>query len=60
MILPALIVYKLNSAIIMGGVFHETFVSFVTFAVYMFKDSNLLVGKEELLKTACDVKLMLR
>ena len=34
-------------AIIMGGVFHETFVSFITFEVYMFKDSNLLCWKEE-------------
>ena len=34
----------------MGGVFHETFVSFITFEVYMFKDSNLLCWKEESLK----------
>ena len=34
----------------MGGVFHETFVSFITFEVYMFKDSNLLCWKEEPLK----------
>ena len=36
---PSLIVYYLE--IIIGGVFHETFVSFITFEVYMFKDSNL-------------------
>ena len=35
-------------ATIMGGVFHETFVSFITFEVYMFKVSNLLCWKEEL------------
>ena len=34
----------------MGGVFHETFVSFITFKVYMLKDSNLLCWKEESLK----------
>ena len=36
---PSLIVYYLE--IIVGGVLHETFVSFITFEVYMFKDSNL-------------------
>ena len=36
--------------IIMDGVFHETFVSFITFKVYMFKDSNLLCWKEESLR----------
>ena len=39
--------YELIYAIIMGGVFHETFVSFITFEVYMFKDSNLLCWKED-------------
>ena len=34
----------------MGGVFHETFVGFITFEVYMFKDSNLLCWKEESLR----------
>ena len=34
----------------MGGVLHETFVSFITFEVYMFKDSNLLCLKEESLR----------
>ena len=44
----------------MGGVFHETFLSCITFEVYMFKVSNLLCWKEEsLIKTARDVKLML-
>ena len=43
-------IYKLIYAIIMGGVFHETFVSFTTFEVYMFKDSNLLCWKEESLR----------
>ena len=49
---PPLIVvlFELFYAIIMDGVFHETFVSFITFQVYMFKDSNLLCWKEESLK----------
>ena len=33
-----------------AGVFHETFVSFITFQVYMFKASNLLCWKEESLR----------
>ena len=49
-----LLIRKLKNAkyiwrfiIFMGGVFHETFVSFVTFEEYMFKDSNLLCLKEK-------------
>ena len=60
MTLPPLIVIVADLytsyAIIMGGVFHETFVSFIAFKVYMFKDSNLLCWKEE---TASDVKPVL-
>ena len=33
-----------------GQVLHETFVSFVTFKVHMFKDSNLLCWKKESLR----------
>ena len=44
--------HRLIYAIIMGGVFHETFVSFITFDVYMFKDSKLLCWKEESLRQA--------
>ena len=33
-----------------GRVFRESFVSFITFEVYMLKDSNLLCWKEELLR----------
>ena len=52
MTLPPLIVGDMIyiQVIIMGGVFHETFVSFITFEVYMFKDFNLLCWKEELLR----------
>ena len=50
-------IHKLIHAKIMGGVFHETFVSLVTFEVYLFKVSNLLCWKEELLP---DIKPMLR
>ena len=51
MTLPRLIVAdKLIYAIIMGGVFHESFVSFITFEVYVFKVSNLLCWKEESLR----------
>ena len=42
--------YKLIYAIFMGGVFHETFVSFKTFEVHMFKVSNLLCWKEDSLR----------
>ena len=42
----------------MGEVFRETFVSYITFEVYMFKDSNLLCWKG-VVKTASDMKLML-
>ena len=41
----------------MGGVFHETFVSFITFEVYMFKELALL--ERGVVKTASDVKLVL-
>ena len=37
-------------AIIMGGVFHETFISFITLEVCMFKDFNLLCWKEKSLR----------
>ena len=47
MTLPPLIVGDMIyiQVIIMGEVFHETFVSFITFEVCMFKEFNLLVGR---------------
>ena len=38
-------IYNNIYAIIMGWVFHETFVSFITFKVYMFKILTCFVGK---------------
>ena len=34
----------------MGRVFHKKHLCFITFEVYMFKDSNLLCWKEESLR----------
>ena len=45
-----LIIADLYTSYNYGQVFHETFVSFITFEVYMFKDFNLLCWKEELLR----------
>ena len=41
----------------MGGVFHETFVSFIFFELYKFKNSNLLCWKKEslVMRNSCFV-----
>ena len=41
---------------IIEGVFHETFVSFTTFEVYIFKDFNFL--ERGVVETANDIKLI--
>ena len=61
------LIYKLIYAIIMGRVFHKTFVSFITFEVYMYIVVHVHVHRFQLallergvVKTPSDVKPMLR